>query len=271
MRTSTRVAAGVPTGGQFATSARPEAVVSLAPPPAQHDQWTLDDVKVAPDGAVKTRAGGETIGRVTGAVGLDGRKAWTPRAPRPLHYPVPGVDGATTERRYKSRTQAVQALLNHHNGTDRAEHWADAPAYDWADQEVSQWGHRTTVAQALRGRPLLHGSPHPLADGDILLPDQVPANFKQSDPFAVSLTTEVSTARYWARTAAQSSGRPAMYVYEVEPLTDVELWNHHLDGLHSDPSRGPVGTPVSPNGAVLRLEEGRVGAARIVRRIEWDQ
>ena len=264
-----RRAATVPgtNSGSFAPSTTAEVDLDLTPASSQPEPGTAiepEDVKVSPQGIVKTRTDGTVLGRVDTHQDETGKKTWTPVTAdgHGLTYAATG-----TPRRYDSRARAVRGLLNHVNGTDRPEHWFDVPAYDWTGQSVSQWGHRTTADDALRGHPLLHGSPHRFEEGDILLPDQAPSNFKQSDPFVVSVTTENRLASSWAGDAAGPG--TDYYVYEVEPLTDLELWNYHLDGLHTDPARGPVGTPVSEDGPRLVLHEGRVGAARILSRTKY--
>lgn len=250
-----RVAAGVPTGGQFAASARPESGVSLAPqePPAERDPYAVEDVKVSPQGIVKTRSDGIVLGRIDTNVDADGKKSWTPVGSdgEALTYPATGGP-----RRYTSRTNAVQGLLNALTGDDSPERWADAPAYDWTQQQMGLWGKRFAVADMTRDTTLLHGSPRRFEPGDVLVPDQAPVNFKQSDPFTVALTNERGTAIHWAHQAARSSGGGTFYVYEVEPLTPVKAWRY----VALPERTGSDGVQA----VSLRLEEGRVGAARIV-------
>lgn len=135
---------------------------------------------------------------------------------------------------------------------DRTGHWGTAPAHTWEQQNYGFNGRVFNIAATLHGRPLLHGTPHLLDAGDVLLPRRAPANFACSDPDAVSVTTEERLARTWAHRAAGTSD---FHVYEVEPLTEVRLWRYDMEGWRSGAPR-------------LVVEEGRVGAARITRRVD---
>lgn len=260
-QSSVRRAATVPgtNAGSFAPSTTNEVTdVDLAEQPTTPEppaRLTVEDVKIGRADAggrspVTERATGLPVGSVTARVAEDGTKTWTPcdLTDEPLTYP----SGAP--KSYLSRTLAVRSLLD--DDLNRPETWADAPAYDWTRQHVNQWGKRYSVAEMTRDTTLLHGSPHRFEPGDVLVPDQAPVNFKQSDPFTVALTNERGTANHWARQAAKSSGSGSFYVYEVEPLTPVKAWRFAI--LPESARTGAV------EGASLRLEEGRVGAARIV-------
>lgn len=244
-------------------AARRDAAIEAAaralpgsPPPDR--LLTAEELKASPNGNVTIRTSGEMVGQVNSFIGEAGKKRWTARLNgTPLTYP-----GGDQNRHYASRGQAVQALAHHHNRGSDPHRWANAPAVDWTQQTYSYWNRRFTVADTLRGNTLLHGSPYRLDEGDLLLPDVAPVNFKQSDPFAVSLTTELRAATSWAHDASPTGD---FYVYEVQPLTDVRLWQVDMDGWWHDPERG-----MQPgDGARLALNEGRVGAARIVSRADY--
>lgn len=118
---------------------------------------------------------------------------------------------------------------------------------EWQAQKVNIEGRAFTLGDVHGGR-LFHGSRHEIADGDLLEPGRVEANFNQSAADAVSITSEADTALYWAN---QSSDGP-VYVYEIEPVGRVEMWRASLANY----------------GQNWRMQEGRVSAARIVRRID---
>lgn len=109
----------------------------------------------------------------------------------------------------------------------------DAP--DWRDQTVTVMGRRFTMGQ-VRGGRLFHGTTARLAPGDEVTPGAAPVNHAQSDPGVVSLTSDPSVARHWAREAARSQGiaEDRALVVEVEPASDLEPWRLALaDGGRS--------------------------------------
>jgi hypothetical protein len=121
-------------------------------------------------------------------------------------------------------------------------------ADDWRDQQVVVEGRSFTLGDVYGGR-LFHGSPHEISDGDTLEAGRSGTNFKQSSQDAVSITSGADIAHHWAKDAAD--GRP-FYVYEVEPAGPVQVWRAMLANY----------------GKSVRLQEGRVSSARVVRRID---
>ena len=116
---------------------------------------------------------------------------------------------------------------------------------DWREQQLLVYGVRRTLGE-VHGGKLYHGSAKDLPIGTILEPQEA-RNFKQSAPDAVSITSDERTAAYWPREALGSQGAD-VFIYEVEPVGEVEAWR------------------VSPAnyGKNIRLDEGRVPAARII-------
>ncbi|MFS0885085.1 NAD(+)--rifampin ADP-ribosyltransferase [Aeromicrobium sp. 179-A 4D2 NHS] len=118
---------------------------------------------------------------------------------------------------------------------------------DWRSRKVTVEGRQFTYGDVYGGR-LFHGSRHELADGDMLEPGRSEANFTESAEDAVSITSEADTALFWAN---ESTDDP-VYVYEIEPEGPIVQWRSMLANC----------------GQNWRLQEGRVPAARIVRRID---
>lgn len=113
---------------------------------------------------------------------------------------------------------------------------------DYRDTEILVYGQPFRLRDAVGGGRLFHGSPSKLDPGDVLRP-QTHRRFRESPKDAVSVTTSIEAAAHWA-----SEGG---FVYQVEPLGPVEQWK-------VAPAEG---------GASFDLLEGRVPAARIVRRV----
>lgn len=234
------------------------AALALPSTPAPDRLLTTEELKASPNGNVTIRTTGELVGQVTSFVDEAGKKRWNAH----LNSALLTYPGGDQPRHYASRGHAVQALTHHHNRGSDPQRWANAPAVDWTQQTYSYWNRRFNVADTLGDNTLLHGSPYRLNEGDLLLPDVAPVNFKQSDPFAVSLTTELRAATQWAHDASPTG---EFYVYEVQPLTDVAFWQVDMEGWAFDPQRGMQPSQT----ARLKLNEGRVGAARIVSRADY--
>ncbi len=113
----------------------------------------------------------------------------------------------------------------------------------WRTGPVTIQGRPFTLGD-VHGGKLYHGSPRPLPVGTILEPDHG-ANFTQSDPGAVSVTSDPQRAAYWAQEATGGTG-PG-HVYEVEPIGHVTVWRAGL----------------ADYGRSFTLWEGRTPAARI--------
>jgi hypothetical protein len=96
------------------------------------------------------------------------------------------------------------------------------------------------MAAPLNSQQFFHGSPHLFEPGTVLEPGHG-KNFKQSADAAVSITSDPSRARHWAKQAGDTA-----HVYEVEPLGDVGMWraSEHV------------------------VYEARTPRARVVRRLE---
>lgn len=118
-------------------------------------------------------------------------------------------------------------------------------AADWRTQTVLVEGRRRPLGE-VHGGKLYHGSTRDLAIGTVLAP-QTDRNFKESASDAVSITSEERTAAYWPRKAIGDM-KAVVYVYEVEPLGEVEGWR-----------TGPANC-----GKNITLFEGRTPSARII-------
>lgn len=147
---------------------------------------------------------------------------------------VPGTNGGSSSP--YTRAEATDVDLTPAGGTD------------WRDQPVVVEGRSFTLGDVYGGR-LFHGSPHEIADGETLESGRSEVNFEQSSESSVSITSGADIAHHWAKEAA--AGRP-FYVYEVEPAGPVQVWRAMLANY----------------GQSVRLQEGRVSSARVVRRID---
>lgn len=94
------------------------------------------------------------------------------------------------------------------------------------------------------GGILFHGSPHLMAVGTILKPGIKKKNYRQSQN-VVSLTSRIKIAELWG----SNRGKQSVYVYEVEPLGEVNP--HKVFWLPSQTS--------------WYMDEGTVSAARIIK------
>ena len=112
-------------------------------------------------------------------------------------------------------------------------------SFDWRAQEVHVMGKDFRLGD-LHGGKLYHGSPHKLTVGTVLTP-QTKKNYKQSGN-AVSITSNAARAAHWGSVG----GVP--YVYEVEPLSDVDVWRAGLVA----------------GATAFELWEGRVAKAKIL-------
>ncbi len=101
----------------------------------------------------------------------------------------------------------------------------------------------------MEGGKFYHGSHADLPVGAILTPGRNP-NFNESDHTRVSITSDSVRAWTWANSAAARAKREHIFVYEVEPLGDFEVWRC-----------GP-----SNQGRNFVVFEARVSGARIVAR-----
>lgn len=119
---------------------------------------------------------------------------------------------------------------------------------DWRDQPITVEGRSFTLGDVYGGR-LFHGSPHEIGDGETLESGRSDANHTMSSPTSVSITSAADLARHWASEAA---GDRPLYVYEVEPVGPVRVWRAMLANY----------------GQSVRLQEGRVRSARVLRRID---
>lgn len=118
-----------------------------------------------------------------------------------------------------------------------------AGADDWHQQAVTVFGRSFLLGQVEGGR-LYHGSPQHLAPGTVLTPGH-DKNFKQSAAGAVSITSDLQTAKHWG----SLGGKRRVFIYEVEPLSPVEVWRAGLANF----------------GKSIVLYEGRVASARVLR------
>ncbi|MGV8846106.1 hypothetical protein [Tessaracoccus sp.] len=89
------------------------------------------------------------------------------------------------------------------------------------------------------GQNWYHGSPHCLEPGEVLTPGAKDANFPQSRPGVVSITTEPDYALRWGREAAEKLSRDHTHVYRVEPIGPVVPWrvrpkNYGEDFAHDE-------------------------------------
>ena len=98
----------------------------------------------------------------------------------------------------------------------------------------------------LNGGKLYHGSRTELNIGDILTP-QENINFKQSDGKKISITSDYNRAKYWA---SQIKSDSPMYIYEIEPMSEIEIWRVSL----------------AKQGTMFDLWEGRVNNAKIINK-----
>jgi hypothetical protein len=134
----------------------------------------------------------------------------------------------------------------HGRYAERHRHEADAElATDWREQPVTVMGRRFTLGNVGSG-VLLHGSTADLPDGTILEPGHS-RNFAESADDAVSITSDAIRADYWVN----ETGAGERFIYEVEPLGEVGVWRAGLANA----------------GKSFHLYEGRVPAARIIRRM----
>lgn len=78
-------------------------------------------------------------------------------------------------------------------------------------------GRKRPLSEMVGGK-FYHGSPHELPVGTILQPGKSPRNYKQSKA-VVSLTSDLVRAADWGSLGWKVVG----YVYEVEPLGDMEV------------------------------------------------
>lgn len=118
---------------------------------------------------------------------------------------------------------------------------------DWREQPIRVQGRPMTYAD-MSGGKLFHGSKADLPVGTVLTPGGGERNFTQSAEDAVSITSDRARAEHWAaETAADSE---PVFVYEVEPVGDIDGWRLGL----------------AERGTKFHLWEGRVPAARIIGR-----
>jgi len=92
-------------------------------------------------------------------------------------------------------------------------------AADWKGQEVPVYGRKMPLGLVVGGK-LYHGSPHELAKGTLLVPGGATKNYDQSKGKGVSITSNLGTAGHWGSLEGKVTG----YVYEVDPLGEVEAW-----------------------------------------------
>ena len=110
-------------------------------------------------------------------------------------------------------------------------------------------GRERKISEMVGGK-FYHGSPHRLSVGTVLEPGQSKKNYKQSKSAGVSISSDANRAAHWGSLEGKIRG----YVYEVEPLGEVEV--HRA---------GPANY-----GRNFVLWEGVVPRARVVAMVESD-
>ena len=98
----------------------------------------------------------------------------------------------------------------------------------------------------LKGGKLYHGSRTDLEVGEYLIP-QENTNFEESDKSKISITSDYDRAIYWAK---QIKSNQPIYIYEVEPIGDIDIWRVSLAEM----------------GTKFTLWEGRVNEAKIINK-----
>ncbi len=149
----------------------------------------------------------------------------------------------TIQQQLSIKQQAISALL----ATPKIR------TYDWKKDEVRVEGKRFLLGDVIGGK-LYHGSPFKLEVGTVLVPQEWGnQNFDESPIDQVSLTSELNDAKYWAKEAQKrnSGDIEKIYVYEVEPLSEVVPWRVMLANF----------------GLSFRLQEGRVDNGAIITKI----
>lgn len=111
--------------------------------------------------------------------------------------------------------------------------------------QINVMGKKFTWSD-LKGGKLYHGSRTDLEVGEYLTP-QENNNFEESDKSKISITSDYDRAIYWGK---QIKSNQPMYVYEVKPISDIDIWRVSLAEM----------------GTKFVLWEGRVNKAKIINK-----
>jgi hypothetical protein len=121
--------------------------------------------------------------------------------------------------------------------------------YDWRDQ-LFRWGGKSRALGEVSGGRWYHGSRTPIPVGGVVEPGHG-RNFAQSPDGMISVTSIEGNARRWAYAAAGRRDLP-VYVYEVEPLAEIE----------------PHRVAPADHGTSFQFYEGRTTTARVLREVQ---